>query len=98
VFTDRDLSSVDYVYLWADGIHVNVRLAEEKLSLLVVIGVDSDGREGLVTLADGYRESTGSWVNLLRDCARRGNVHPRARGRRRRAGLLDRATQGLPRG
>jgi transposase-like protein len=30
-FSQRDLSGVDYVYLWADGIHVNIRLEEHKL-------------------------------------------------------------------
>jgi transposase-like protein len=43
-FAERDLSGVDYVYLWADGIHVNVRLEEHKLCLLVMIGVRADGR------------------------------------------------------
>jgi transposase-like protein len=71
-FADRDLSSVDYVYLWADGVHLNVRLDEEKLCLLVMIGVRVDGMKELVALADGYRESTGSWADLLRDCKRRG--------------------------
>jgi len=71
-FAARDLSGVDYVYLWADGIHVNIRLAEHKLCLLVMIGVRADGRKELIALADGYRESTESWADLLRDCARRG--------------------------
>lgn len=75
-FADRDLSGVDYVYLWADGIHVNVRLEEHKLCLLVMIGVRADGRKELVALADGYRESTESWADLLRDCARRGMSAP----------------------
>src|SRR5947209_4759353 len=44
-FAQRDLSSVDYVYLWADGIHLNIRLDEEKLCLLVLIGVRIDGRK-----------------------------------------------------
>jgi len=70
-FAVRDLSSVDYVYLWADGIHVGVRLDEEKLHLLVLIGVRTDGTKELVALADGYRESTGSWADLMRDCKRR---------------------------
>jgi hypothetical protein len=52
-FAERDLSNVDYVYLWADGIHVNVRLEEDKLCLLVMIGVRADGRKELVALADG---------------------------------------------
>ncbi|HEX5594704.1 MAG TPA: IS256 family transposase [Micromonosporaceae bacterium] len=72
----RDLSAVDYVYVWADGIHVNVRLDEDKLCLLVVVGVRADGSKELVALADGYRESTGSWADLLRDCARRGMRAP----------------------
>ncbi|HET9892239.1 MAG TPA: IS256 family transposase [Mycobacterium sp.] len=75
-FTERDLSGVDYVYLWADGIHVNIRLEEQKLCLLVMIGVRADGRKELVALADGYRESIESWADLLRDCRRRGMVAP----------------------
>jgi len=75
-FAERDLSQVDYVYLWADGIHVNIRLEEHKLCLLVMIGVRADGRKELVALADGYRESTESWADLLRDCARRGMRAP----------------------
>jgi transposase-like protein len=75
-FAGRDLAGVDYVYLWADGIHVNIRLEEHKLCLLVMIGVRADGRKELIALADGYRESTGSWADLLRDCARRGMRAP----------------------
>nr|WP_181308985.1 IS256 family transposase [Nonomuraea fuscirosea] len=75
-FAARDLSGVDYVYLWADGIHVNIRLKEHKLCLLVLIGVRADGRKELIALTDGYRESTESWADLLRDCARRGMRAP----------------------
>jgi transposase-like protein len=75
-FAERDLSGVDYVYLWADGVHVNIRLEEHKLCLLVMIGVRADGRKELIALADGYRESTESWADLLRDCARRGMRAP----------------------
>jgi transposase-like protein len=75
-FAARDLSEVDYVYLWVDGIHVNIRLEEHKLCLLVMIGVRADGRKELVALTDGYRESTESWADLLRDCARRGMRAP----------------------
>ena len=76
VFHKRDLSTVDYVYLWADGIHLNIRLDEEKLCLLVMVGVRADGTKELVALTEGYRESTGSWADLLRDCARRGMRAP----------------------
>jgi len=75
-FADRDLSDVDYVYLWADGIHLSIRLEQHKLCLLVMIGVRSDGRKELIALADGYRESAESWADLLRDCARRGMRAP----------------------
>jgi transposase-like protein len=75
-FAARDLSAADYVYLWADGIHVNIRLEEHKLCLLVMTGVRADGRKELIALADGYRESSESWADLLRDCARRGMRAP----------------------
>jgi transposase-like protein len=75
-FAERDLSGVDYVHLWADGIHVNIRLEEHKLCLLVMIGVRTDGRKELIALADGYRESVESWADLLRDCRRGGMAAP----------------------
>jgi putative transposase len=75
-FQDRDLSGTDYVYLWVDGIHLKVRLEQEKLCLLVMIGVRSDGRKELVALTDGFRESTESWADLLRSCRRRGMAAP----------------------
>jgi transposase-like protein len=75
-FMTRDLSHLDYVYLWVDGIHVGIRLEQGKLCLLVMIGVRADGRKELVALADGYRESAESWADLLRDCARRGMRSP----------------------
>jgi transposase-like protein len=75
-FGQRDLSGTDYVYLWVDGIHLKVRLEQEKLCLLVMLGVRADGRKELVALADGYRESTESWADLLRSCRRRGMTAP----------------------
>jgi transposase-like protein len=75
-FNARDLSGVDYVYVWADGIHVNIRLQEERLCLLVLIGVRADGTKELIALTDGYRESAGSWADLMRDAKRRGMRAP----------------------
>src|SRR2546421_573374 len=75
-FNNRDLSTMDYVYVWADGVHLNVRLDEEKLCLLVIVGVRVDGTKELVALTEGYRESAGSWADLLRDCKRRGMRAP----------------------
>ena len=75
-FQERDLSGTDFVYLWVDGIHLKVRLDQDKLCLLVMIGVRADGRKELVALTDGYRESTQSWADLLRGCRRRGMTAP----------------------
>jgi putative transposase len=75
-FGQRDLSGTDFVYLWVDGIHLQVRLEQEKLCLLVMIGVRADGRKELVALTDGFRESTESWADQLRDCRRRGMTAP----------------------
>jgi putative transposase len=75
-FMARSLADRDYVYVWADGVHFNVRLAEERLCTLVVVGVRSDGAKELVAVADGLRESTESWAELLRDLRRRGMQAP----------------------
>ncbi len=75
-FASRSLADVDYVYIWVDGIHFNVRLGEDRLCCLVVVGVRADGRKELVAITGGYRESTESWASLLRDCKRRGMRAP----------------------
>ncbi|MFI9345730.1 transposase [Streptomyces sp. NPDC052773] len=77
-FMDRDLSATDYVYVWADGIRLRIRLEEAKAAVLVVMGVRADGTKELIALADGYRESTEAWASLLRDCAA-GACAPRCR-------------------
>ncbi len=75
-FNRRPLTDVDYVYVWVDGIHVKVRLEQDKVCLLVMIGVRADGAKELVALADGFRESSESWADLLRGCKRRGMRAP----------------------
>ena len=75
-FQHHDLSQVDYVYLWADGIHFNIRLEHERLCCLVLIGVRADGHKELIAVGDGYRESIESWSELLRDLKRRGMRAP----------------------
>ena len=72
----RDLSGVDYVYWWADGVHFNVRLEEDRLCCLVIVGVRLDGTKELVALCDGYRESKESWAALLRSLRDRGLAGP----------------------
>ena len=64
------------MYVWADGVHFNVRLEEDRLCCLVIVGVRVDGTKELVAIADGYRESTESWADLLRDLKRRGMRAP----------------------
>jgi transposase-like protein len=75
-FAERDLAGVDYVYVWVDGIHFGVRLGQDRVCTLVIIGVRADGKKELVALTDGHRESTESWAGLLRDCKRRGMRAP----------------------
>jgi putative transposase len=76
VFAKRSIEDSDYVYVWVDGIHLKVRLEAEKVCLLVMIGVRVDGSKELVALSDGFRESSESWADLLRDCKRRGMRAP----------------------
>jgi putative transposase len=75
-FSHRSLKDADYVYLFADGIHFNVRLEEARLCALVIVGVRRDGTKELVSITDGHRESTESWADVLRDLKRRGMTAP----------------------
>jgi len=75
-FCQRDLAERDYVYIWADGLHFRVRLGQAHLCCLVIVGVRADGTKELVAVADGERESTESWAELLRDLRRRGMRAP----------------------
>ncbi|MET9823692.1 IS256 family transposase [Streptomyces sp. NPDC006349] len=75
-FQDRDLSGSDYEYVWADGVHPKVRLGQARSCVLVLMGVRTDGSKELTALAEGLRESTESWADLLRDCRRRGMCDP----------------------
>ena len=71
----RDLTGKQYVYLWADGIYVNVRLEDtenKRQCLLVVLGATAEGHKELVAVMDGYRESEQSWRELLVDLQQRG--------------------------
>ena len=66
-----------FIYLYADGIHVSVRLGEDrKLCLLVLIGVNERGEKKLLAVEAGFRESKDSWKAVLSDLARRGLQAP----------------------
>ncbi|GAA2689678.1 hypothetical protein GCM10009864_74570 [Streptomyces lunalinharesii] len=75
-FQERDLSDRDFVYVWADGVHPKVRLGQAHSCVLVLLGVRLDGTKELIALAEGLRESTESWADLLRDCRRLGMRDP----------------------
>src|SRR5215203_5643788 len=76
VFRESSLAERDYVYVWADGVHFRVRLEEDRLCTLVLIGVRPDGTKELLGVDDGYRESTESWASLLRRLKQRGMKAP----------------------
>ena len=93
-FRQRDLADRDYVYVWVDGIHCNIRLEDDRLCILVMIGVRPDGTKELVALEEGDRESTDSWATVLRDLHRRScPLLCPARWPEWRAGLLGRGAQ-----
>jgi putative transposase len=68
----RSLVGRRYVYVWADGVHFNIRLEEDRQCILVLMGATADGQKELIAVADGYRESEQSWKELLLDCKARG--------------------------
>ena len=71
----RSLAGKKYVYLWADGIHFNVRLEDEgndRQCILVLMGALEDGTKELIAISEGFRESEESWLTLLRDVRERG--------------------------
>jgi transposase-like protein len=73
-WSKRSLADKQYVYWWVDGIHFNIRLEEDRQCILVLMGATADGRKELIAIADGYRESEQSWLELLLDVKSRGLV------------------------
>jgi putative transposase len=71
-WSKRSLAGRHYVYVWADGVHFNIRLEDDRQCILVLMGATADGHKELIALADGYRESEQSWAALLLDCQARG--------------------------
>jgi transposase-like protein len=68
----RSLEGKQYVYAWADGVHFNIRLEEDRQCILVLMGATSDGKKELIAVVDGFRESEQSWKGLLLDVKARG--------------------------
>lgn len=77
VWQSRCLEDLEVVYLWADGVYVKAGLEKDKAAVLVVMAALSDGRKVIVSITSGYRESTESWSEVLRDLKRRGMKAPR---------------------
>ncbi len=75
-FRQRELSEDDFVYVWADGVRFPVRLEEDSLCCLVLVGVRADGSKAVIALEEGYSESEEAWLSLLRSVKRRGLVAP----------------------
>ena len=71
-WSKRSLAGKHYVYVWADGVHFNIRLEEDRQCILVLMGATADGKKELIALGDGFRESEQSWKALLLDCQARG--------------------------
>ena len=68
----RDLSTVRFTYLFADGIYQEIRGDNPKICVLVLMGVDDQGRKHLIAIEDGTRESTQSWREVLLGAKARG--------------------------
>jgi len=75
-FQTRDLSDRDYVYIWVDGVHFNIRLEEDRLCTLVILGARPDGTKELIAVEDGFRESKDSWATVMRGLKKRGMRAP----------------------
>jgi transposase-like protein len=73
-WNQRSLEGKQYVYVWADGVHFNIRLEEDRQCILVLMGATAEGHKELIAVVDGYRESEQSWKALLLDAKARGLV------------------------
>jgi putative transposase len=71
-WSKRSLEGKEYVYIWADGVHFNIRLEEDRQCILMLMGATPDGKKELIALLDGHRESEQSWKTLLLDVKSRG--------------------------
>jgi len=72
-----DLSRDEWVYIWADGIYSGLRGSDDRLCVLVVIGVNARGEKHFLAIEDGVRESTQSWREVLLSLKSRGLSAPK---------------------
>jgi len=71
-WNSRSLEGKEYVYVWVDGVHFNIRLEEDRQCILVLMGATKEGKKELIAVHDGFRESEQSWKELLLDVKARG--------------------------
>jgi putative transposase len=71
-WSKRSLADKEYVYIWVDGVHFNIRLEEDRQCILVLMGATKDGKKELIAISDGFRESEQAWKELLLDVKQRG--------------------------
>jgi transposase-like protein len=77
IWRQRDLSSLQVLYLFLDGIRLGVRRGtREKEAILVAHAVLANGHREVLAVALGSRESTRAWADLLEDLKRRGLPEP----------------------
>lgn len=75
-WTRSSLARAPIVYVWVDGVYMKAGLGDERACMLVVLGADVTGKKHLLALAEGYRESKESWLEVLRSLKRRGMNEP----------------------
>ena len=75
-WTKSSLSGMALCYVWVDGIYLKAGIGTERACLLVVLGADTTGKKHLLGLAEGYRESKESWLDLLGQLKARGMPEP----------------------
>lgn len=73
----QSLADHRYAYLWCDGVYPKAGLQGDKTAFLVVLGCNENGEKEPLAIIEGYRESTESWAEVLRDLKGRGLSDPK---------------------
>ena len=73
----QDLSDLEVVYWWADGLYVKAGIEDPKSALLTIVGALTTGDKVVLACESCARESKESWLTLLRDLKHRGLTFPR---------------------
>lgn len=76
-WSKRELSELEVVYWWADGLSVKAGIADRKSTLLTIVGALTTGEKIVLACESGERESKDSWLQVLRRLRERGLRFPR---------------------